>query len=56
MKDTGLEKLGISKLIKSGYDLLDLQTFFTSGPEESRAWTIKKHTCSESSWSNSHRF
>ena len=44
MKDTGLEKLGISKLIKSGYDLLDLQTFFTSGPEESRAWTIKKNT------------
>ena len=44
MKETGLEKMGISKLIKSGYDLLDLQTFFTSGPEESRAWTIKKNT------------
>ena len=42
MKETGLEKMGISKLIKSGYDLLELQTFFTSGPEESRAWTIKK--------------
>ncbi len=44
MKETGLEKMGISKLIKSGYDLLELQTFFTSGPEESRAWTIKKNT------------
>ena len=42
MKETGLEKMGISKLIKSGYDLLELQTFFTSGQEESRAWTIKK--------------
>ena len=42
MKETGLKNLGISKLIKSGYDLLDLQTFFTSGPEESRAWTVKK--------------
>ena len=44
MKETGLNKMGINKLIKSGYDLLDLQTFFTSGPEETRAWTIKKNT------------
>ena len=44
MRDTGLKKMGISKLIKSGYELLNLQTFFTSGPEESRAWTIKKDT------------
>ena len=44
MYDTGLEKMGINKLIKSGYELLDLHTFFTSGPEESRAWTIKKNT------------
>ena len=44
MKETGLKKMGISKLIKSGYDLLELQTFFTSGLEESRAWTIKKNT------------
>ena len=44
MKEIGLEKMGISKLIKSGYELLNLQTFFTSGPEESRAWTIKKDT------------
>ena len=42
MKDIGLNKTGINKLIKEGYDLLKLDTFFTSGPEESRAWTIKK--------------
>ena len=44
MKDIGLDKTGINKLIKEGYDLLKLDTFFTSGPEESRAWTIKKNT------------
>ena len=42
MREIGLEKMGISKLIKEGYDLLNLETFFTSGKEESRAWTIKK--------------
>ena len=44
MKDIGLKKTGINKLIKEGYDLLKLDTFFTSGPEESRAWTVKKNT------------
>ncbi len=44
MKDIGLNKTGLNQLIKSGYDLLNLDTFFTSGPEESRAWTIKKNT------------
>ena len=44
MKEIGLEKMGISKLIKEGYDLLGLETFFTSGNEESRAWTVKKNT------------
>ena len=44
MKDIGLEKTGLNKLIRAGYDLLRLDTFFTSGPEESRAWTIKKNT------------
>ncbi len=44
MKDIGLDRTGINKLIKEGYDLLNLDTFFTSGPEESRAWTIKKNT------------
>ena len=31
-------------MIKKGYDLLSLQTFFTSGPEETRAWTITKES------------
>ena len=44
MKDIGLDKTGLNKLIKEGYDLLKLDTFFTSGPEESRAWTVKKNT------------
>ncbi len=44
MKDIGLNKTGLNQLIKEGYDLLNLDTFFTSGPEESRAWTIKKNT------------
>ena len=44
MRDIGLNKTGIKKLIKEGYDLLKLDTFFTSGPEESRAWTVKKNT------------
>ena len=44
MKEIGLDKTGLNKLIKAGYDLLNLDTFFTSGPEESRAWTVKKNT------------
>ena len=44
MKEVGLDKTGLNQLIKEGYDLLNLDTFFTSGPEESRAWTIKKNT------------
>ena len=44
MNEIGLEKMGISKLIKEGYDLLGLETFFTSGKEESRAWTVSKNT------------
>jgi len=44
MKEIGLDKTGLNQLIKEGYDLLNLDTFFTSGPEESRAWTIKKNT------------
>ena len=44
MQDIGLNKTGLNKLIKEGYDLLKLDTFFTSGPEESRAWTVRKDT------------
>ena len=44
MKEIGLNKTGLNQLIKEGYDLLNLDTFFTSGAEESRAWTVKKNT------------
>ncbi len=37
-----LEKDGIDDLIKAGYDLLGLMTYFTTGEDESRAWTIRK--------------
>tara|TARA_X000000950_G_C13911184_1_gene659037 strand:- start:2784 stop:3881 length:1098 start_codon:yes stop_codon:yes gene_type:complete len=38
----GLKETSLSSLIKQGYSLLQLITFFTSGPKESRAWSIKK--------------
>ena len=44
MQEIGLNKTGLNQLIKKGYELLNLDTFFTSGPEESRAWTVKKNT------------
>ena len=44
MKEIGLSRTGLNKLIREGYDLLNLDTYFTSGPEESRAWTVKKNT------------
>ena len=44
MREIGLNKTGLNKLIREGYDLLNLDTYFTSGPEETRAWTIKKNT------------
>ena len=44
MKNIGLKKTGLNQLIVTGYELLSLKTFFTSGPKESKAWTIKKDT------------
>jgi hypothetical protein len=38
----GLEEPGLNRLIRTGYDLLGLITFFTAGPKESRAWTVPK--------------
>jgi len=38
----GIKETGIKTLTKKGYNLLNLETFFTSGPEESRAWTVNK--------------
>jgi len=42
LKDAGLDEPGVNKLIRSAYDLLNLQSFFTIGPKEVRAWTIRK--------------
>ncbi len=48
MEMLGLKETGLNSLINKGYNLLELQTFFTSGPEETRAWTItKKSTAPE---------
>ncbi len=38
----GLEEPGLDRLIRAGYDLLGLITFFTAGPKEARAWTVNK--------------
>ena len=39
----GLKNTGLDMLIQKGYKILELDTFFTSGPEETRAWTIEKN-------------
>ena len=40
----GLGEPGLNRLIRAGYELLDLVTFFTAGPKEARAWTLKRGT------------
>ena len=40
--DLGLTETGLSQIIRAGYDLLHLITFFTAGPKETRAWTVEK--------------
>ena len=40
----GLEEPGLNRLIRAGYALLDLVTYFTVGPKEARAWTITRGT------------
>jgi len=40
LESMGLAETGLSRVIRAGYNLLDLLTFFTSGPKESRAWTL----------------
>ncbi len=42
LEDAGLTEPGVNKLVRMAYDLLNLQSFFTVGPKEIRAWTIKK--------------
>ena len=43
MEMIGLKETGLNMLIQKGYKILELDTFFTSGPEETRAWTIPKN-------------
>jgi GTP-binding protein YchF len=42
LAEMGLQEPGLNRIIRAGYELLGLQTFFTAGPKEVRAWTIKK--------------
>ena len=42
LETLGLEEPGLTRLIRAGYELLGLQTYFTAGPKEARAWTIHK--------------
>ena len=42
LEAVGLKESGVARLIKSAYKLLDLQTFFTSGSDETRAWTFRR--------------
>jgi GTP-binding protein YchF len=42
--EMGLEEAGLDRLIRAGYGLLNLETYFTVGPKEARAWTIRKGT------------
>jgi GTP-binding protein YchF len=42
MSSVGIEEPGLNRLIRAGYELLGLQTYFTVGPKEARAWTIEK--------------
>lgn len=44
LQEMGLEESGVSRLIKEAYSLLDLQTYFTAGPDEVRAWTFLRGT------------
>ncbi len=44
LEELGLDEPGVNKLIHSAYSLLNLKTYFTSGPDESRAWTFTEGT------------
>jgi ribosome-binding ATPase len=44
LAEMGLEEAGLNRLIRAGYALLDLVTFFTVGPKEARAWTVERGT------------
>ncbi|MEJ2409213.1 MAG: redox-regulated ATPase YchF [Novosphingobium sp.] len=42
LEEMGLHETGLARIIRAGYELLDLLTFFTVGPKEARAWTVHK--------------
>jgi ribosome-binding ATPase YchF (GTP1/OBG family) len=42
LKDIGIEESGLSKMIRAGYEMLDMYTYFTAGVKEVRAWTFPK--------------
>lgn len=44
LESIGLEEAGLNRVIRAGYKLLDLITFFTVGPKETRAWTVKNQS------------
>lgn len=44
LEEMGLAEAGLHRLIRAGYDLLHLETYFTVGPKEARAWTIREGT------------
>jgi GTP-binding protein YchF len=44
LTEMGLEEAGLDRLIRAGFELLQLQTYFTAGPKEARAWTIPEGT------------
>lgn len=44
LAELGLDEPGLNRLIRTGYDLLNLITYFTAGPKEARAWTVRENT------------
>jgi len=42
LAELGLEETGLTRIIRAGHELLDLITFFTVGPKEARAWTVRR--------------
>ena len=42
LQELGMDEPGLDRVIRAGYKLLGLQTFFTAGPKEARAWTVKQ--------------
>ncbi len=45
LSSLGLAEPGLNKIIRAGYNLLGLLTFFTAGPKEAKAWTVKRESC-----------